>query len=53
MELLKSLRRGNLLFKNRTIDSFYHHKPHGKGKDKEHLNLRCLVNLANKQVQNL
>ena len=46
MELLNSLRRGNLLFKNRTIYSFYHHKSHGKVKDKEHLNLRCLVNLA-------
>ena len=46
MELLNSLRRGNLLFQNRTIYSFYHHESHGKVKDKEHLNLRCLVQVS-------
>ena len=43
MKLLNSLRRGNLLFQNRTIYSFYHNRSHGKVKDKEHFNLRCLV----------
>ena len=37
MELLNSRRRGNQLFQNRTIYSFYHHKSHGKVKDKKHL----------------
>ena len=46
MELLNSLRRGNLLFQNRTIYLFYHHKSHGKVKDKEHLKLRCLVQVG-------
>ena len=32
MEFLKSLRRGNLLFQNRTIYSIYHHKSYGKVK---------------------
>ena len=46
MELSNSLRRGYLLFQNRTIYSFYHHKSHGKVKDKELLNLRCLVHVT-------
>ena len=46
MELLNSLRRGNLLFQNRIIYSFYHFKSHRKVKDKEHLNLRCLVQVG-------
>ena len=43
MKLLNSVRRGNLLFQNRTIYSFYHNRSHGKVKDKEHFNLRCLL----------
>ena len=43
MKLLNSLRRGNLLFQNRPIYSFYHDRSHGKVKDKEHFNLRRLV----------
>ena len=43
MELLRSLRRGSLLFLNITIQLLYHYFHHGKVKDKEHLNLRCLV----------
>ena len=43
MELLGSLRRGNLLFVNITIYLFYHYKTEEKVKDKEHLKLRCLV----------
>ena len=46
MELSNSLRRGYLLFQNRTIYSFYHHKSHGKVKDKELLNFRCLVQVG-------
>ena len=43
MKLLNSLRRGNLLFQNRTIISFYHNRSNGKVKDKEHFDLRRLV----------
>ena len=47
MELLSSLRRGNLLFQNRTIYLFYYHESHGKVKYKEHLHLKpvshCLI----------
>ena len=43
MKLLNSLRRGNLLFQNRTINSFYHNRSNGKVKDKEHFNLGRLV----------
>ena len=43
MKLLNSRRRGNLLFQNRTIYSFYHNRSHGKVKDKEHFYLRRLV----------
>ena len=46
MELLSSLRRGNLLFQNRTIYLFYYHESHGKVKDKKHLNLRYLVQVS-------
>ena len=46
MELLNSPRRGKLLFQNSMIYSFYHHKSHGKFKDKEHLNLKCLVQVG-------
>ena len=44
MKLLRSLRRGNLLFLNIIIYLFYYSKKsQGKVKDKEHLKLRCLV----------
>ena len=46
MELLNSPRRGNLLFQNSTIYSFCHYKSHQKVKDKEHINLRCLVQVG-------
>ena len=46
MEHLNSRGRGNLSFQNRTIYSFYHHKSNGKVKDKEHLNLRCLLQVG-------
>ena len=46
MELLRSLRRGNLLFQNITIYLFYHYKSNDKVKDKEHLKLRCLVQVG-------
>ena len=43
MELLRSLSRGNLLFKDITINYFITIKLMEKVKDKEHLKLRCLV----------
>ena len=41
MKLLRSLRRGKLLFQNMIIDLVYHYKSQGKVKDKEHLKLKC------------
>ena len=46
MELLRSLRKGNLLFLNKMIYLFYHHESQGKVKDKEHLKLRCFVQVG-------
>ena len=46
MELLRSLRRGFLLFQNIIIQLFYHYKSHGKVKDQERLNFRCLVQVG-------
>ena len=46
MEILRSLRRGNLLFQIIMIYLFNPHKFKGKFKDKEHLNLRCLVQVG-------
>ena len=46
MEILRSLRRGNLLFQIIMIYLFNPHKAKGKFKDKEHLNLRCLVQVG-------
>ena len=46
MELLRSLRRCNLLFQNITIYLFHHYKTEEKVKNKEHLKLRRLVQVG-------
>ena len=52
MEILRSLRRGNLLFQITMIYLFNPHKSKGKFKDKEHLNLRCLVQVGPDGINN-
>ena len=48
MEILRSLRKGNILlsFLIKPIYLFHHHESLGKVKDKEHLKLRCLVQVG-------
>ena len=46
MELLRSLRRGNVSFQNIKICLVYRFKTWEKVKNKEHLKLRCLVQVG-------
>ena len=46
MKLLRSLRRGKLLFQDITIYLFHHYRSQGKVKDKDQLKLRCLVQVG-------
>ena len=46
MELLRTLRRGILLYENVMIYLFYHYKSFGKVKDEEQLKRRCLVQVG-------